>query len=88
MVATAWSGDVRAMYQALESQLRARQLAIIEGNFPAEEARIEFRTLAASYRIKFLEIHCTADAETLIARYMARAGSRHAGHVDEQRWPM
>lgn len=32
-----------------------------------------------------LEIHCTAPVDVLVARYVARSVSRHAGHLDAQR---
>jgi predicted kinase len=89
---TAWSrrlgkATFALMYQALEAQLRARRPAIIEANFAVEEARDNFRALEDRYSVRFLEIHCTANREALLARYAGRAASRHAGHADERRLP-
>jgi predicted kinase len=72
------------LFRALEDQARARKPAIVEANFGAA-ARERFLDLGKTFGIRYLEIHCTADPGTLVARYAARAGSRHAGHLDEQR---
>lgn len=34
-----------------------------------------------------LELHCTATDDVLLARYAARAGTRHHRHLDVERMP-
>jgi predicted kinase len=70
------------MYRVLEAQLRARAPVLLEGNFPPDETRAELGRLRALYAFSLLELHCTAPKETLAARYVGRAGSRHPGHLD------
>lgn len=73
------------VYQALETQLRALCPVIVEGNFSADHARVEFARLGQRFRFRVLEIHCTAPLDVLLARYEARAESRHPGHADMER---
>ena len=75
------------MYGALEAHLKARQPVIVEANFAAEDAHPRFRALDARYPLKPLELHCTAPDDVLLARYAARAGTRHPGHLDAERMP-
>lgn len=73
------------IYWAVEVQLKARQPVIVEANFAAGDARPAFRSLNERCPFKPLEFHCTAPDDVLLARYAARAGARHRGHVDMQR---
>jgi predicted kinase len=88
----AWSQQLgratrELIFWALEAHLRARRPVLVESNFAAEDARPRFRALAGRHPFAPLEIHCTADEDVLLARYAARIGSRHPGHLDEQRMP-
>ena len=75
------------MYWALEVHLKARRPVIVEANFASDDARPAFQALDARYPLRPLEFHCTAPEDVLLARYEARAGARHPGHVDMQRKP-
>jgi len=75
------------LFQVLELELEARRPVIVEANFRAVEARRTLQALAERYSFDSFEIHCTASREVLLARYAARANSRHPGHVDGQRLP-
>jgi predicted kinase len=59
---------------------------VLEGNFRAGEAAA-LRALAPA--AAFIEVHCTARPEILLARLRARAdaGTRHPGHVDREALP-
>lgn len=72
---------------AVEVHLKARRPVVVEANFAAEDARPAFRALHERHPFKPLELHCTAPDDVLMARYTARAGSRHPGHLDEEKAP-
>jgi predicted kinase len=73
------------LYAELEGELRAGRSAVVEANFAVAESRPALIALRDRWPFAPFEIHCTAGADVLVARYSARAGSRHAGHLDEQR---
>lgn len=73
------------MLWALEGQLKAGRSVVVEANLAPEDARPAFLALHKRLPLKPLELHCTAPEDLLLARYAARAGSRHPGHLDEQR---
>lgn len=73
------------LYASLEAELRARRSVILEANFAVTEARPTLLRLQRRLPFAPFEVHCTAPAEVLVARYAARSGSRHAGHLDAQR---
>lgn len=75
------------IYWAVEVNLRARRPVIVEANFAADDARPAFQALGARHPLRALELHCTARDDVLLARYEARAGARHPGHLDVQRKP-
>lgn len=86
----AWSqrlgkAAVDVLYQSLEAHLRARQPLVVEANFAVEQARPTLLRLGERYPFAAFEVHCTAEDDVLVARYTARSGSRHAGHLDAQR---
>lgn len=88
----AWSGQlgratVALMHWALQAQLKARRPVILEANFAADEARPAFQELNERHPMRPLELHCTATDDVLLARYAARAGTRHPGHLDVERMP-
>jgi hypothetical protein len=41
--------------------------------------------LARTLPGRLIEVHCTVPVELAMARYRARTGHRHAGHLDEAR---
>ena len=75
------------LYRALEVQLRARRPVIVEANLARDDARPRLRSLGKRHSFAPLEIHCTAAEDVLLARFAARAGSRHPGHLDSERMP-
>ncbi len=88
----AWSqrlgrATLALVYWALEAQLRARRPAIVEANFAPDDARAELQALGDRHPLVPLEIHCTAPDDVLLARFAARRGTRHPGHLDAERTP-
>ena len=73
------------VYDSLEAELRAGRAVIVEANFDVAGARPALIALRERWPFASLEVHCTADTDVLVSRYTARAGSRHAGHLDSQR---
>ena len=65
--------------------INRRTVAQRSANFVTERARPALIRLARRHSFAAFEVHCTARDEILAARYAARAGSRHPGHLDEQR---
>ena len=72
------------MLRALEGQLKAGRPVVVEANLAPDDARPAFQALHERTPLRALELHCTAPEDLLQERYAARAGSRHAGHLDEQ----
>lgn len=86
----AWSRTIggvsyELLYQAVERELRACRSFIVESNFSIDSGRARLLALRARYGYQPLEIHCTANKETLISRYVARASTRQPGHHDVDR---
>ncbi len=73
------------LFHSLETQLRAGRSCVIEANFDHEAATVELRRLQERRPFRALQVVCTAEREVLLARYLQRAGTRHPGHLDEQR---
>jgi predicted kinase len=72
------------LYHFLAVSLRAGKPCVVEGTFGPESADDEFRALHERLPFDALQIHCSADLETLHARYTARAHERHPGDVDRE----
>jgi predicted kinase len=86
----AWSQRLgRAVYplllHLLELELRAGRSCIVEANFDHDAAGRELGALQRRVPFHALQLVCTAEPEVLVARYAARAGTRHPGHVDGER---
>jgi predicted kinase len=82
-----WSKQLsRAAYAALFATARellsVRQSCIVEGNFRWTEQQAKFAELTADPSLALLQVFVTARPETLVARFDARSGQRHPGHVD------
>jgi predicted kinase len=73
------------MLRALEAQLQAGRPVVVEANLAPDDARPALQALHDRMPLRPLELHCTAPDDLLLERYAARAGSRHPGHLDEQR---
>jgi predicted kinase len=89
----AWSRRVSAaayeiMFRHAEELLLCGISSIVEGNFRDHEHRARFARLS-SLGATFVQIHCVASSEVLVARFRerARSGRRHAGHADIESLP-
>ena len=66
------------LFARLARELRASRPVVAEANFEVAAASA-FAALPPS---RAVQIHCSAPAGVLLARFRARAGKRHAGHLD------
>jgi predicted kinase len=73
------------LYHVLETQLRAGRSCVVEANFDHHAASERLRRLQERLPFRALQMVCTAPANVLLDRYVARTGSRHPGHFDELR---
>ncbi len=75
------------LYYLIEQHLKVMQPLIVESNFDNKFASPPLRQLQSSYEVSYIEVHCEADTETLVERYLKRAqdGSRHPSHFDQER---
>jgi predicted kinase len=81
-----WSRAVgRATFELLFARvaaaLRESRPVVAEANFYASAAEPSFASLPP---FRPLQIHCSAPTDVLLARFRARAGTRHAGHLDSE----
>ena len=74
------------IYHFAEVELEAGRSIIIEGNFHAEAAGVEFGRLQRTYGFSALQILCTTEPAALLERFRERSVSdeRHPGHLDAQ----
>lgn len=72
------------LYWAIETHLAAGRSCIVESNFDPEIAGAEIISLRERFAFRTTQIHCFADGNVLVERYLARVadGNRHPGHVD------
>lgn len=75
------------MYLAMEKLLAAGVSHIVDCNFDPTYATARLLDFAQRYSFEPFQILCTAPAELILQRYVARidAGERHPGHVDRLR---
>lgn len=81
----AWSqrlgtGTYLAMLSLAEDSVAAGASLVLEANFVRGS---EIETRLAALPARFVQIHCSAPLEVLLARYGGR--ERHPGHVDSER---
>lgn len=81
----AWSqrlgtGTCLALLALTEESVAAGASLVLEANFVRGG---EIETRLAALPARFLQIHCSAPLEVLLARYAGR--ERHPGHVDAER---
>ena len=64
--------------------MQGRSSFVLEGNFSRQWHEKRLQDWQAKYGYRFFQIHCSANADVLYERYMARieSGERHPGHVD------
>lgn len=81
--------SVRLLFVFAEAVLRAGQPAILESNFSREWDTPHFVALSQRVAFEPLQIVCTTERETLLARFAARwaSGQRHPGHVEATQLP-
>lgn len=70
------------IFEIARAQLAAGVSLVAEANFfrGTDEARF-----AALPPHRLVQVHCHAPVEVLVERYTSRIGTRHPGHLDEQR---
>jgi predicted kinase len=73
------------LFLALEQEVRAGRSCVLEANFDHDEASVQLRALQLRAPFRALQIVCTASREVLVKRFVARSGSRHPGHIDDER---
>lgn len=83
----AWSQQLsqasyQIIYYFIESLLRAGHTFVVESNFSSKN-QASLRALFGKYHVECLQIMCVTQGDVLYKRYVARAGRRHPGHVDE-----
>jgi predicted kinase len=66
------------LFARVAAELRASRSVVAEANFDVDAASV-FAALPPS---RTLQIHCSAPPDVLLARFRARTGKRHAGHLD------
>jgi predicted kinase len=81
--------SVRLLFVFAEAVLRAGQPAILESNFSRQWDTPYFAALAERVAFEALQVICTTERETLLARFAARwaAGERHPAHVEAAQLP-
>lgn len=72
------------LYYAVGACLAAGQSVAAESNFQSEVATSEFLRLRDHYPFLPIQVLCWAPEAVLRARFRARGGIRHPGHVDDQ----
>jgi predicted kinase len=73
------------LFLELEQELVAGRSCVLEANFDHNEASAQLAAIQLKHPFRALQIVCTASREALIERFVARAGSRHPGHIDDER---
>ena len=87
----AWSRQLSGacmelLYHIARTELAAGHSVGIEANFRPDLAASRYRALCDEFGCRPIEIHCTADPETVARRFRARwaTGARHPGHHDDE----
>jgi predicted kinase len=73
------------LFHALEQEVRAGRSCVLEANFDHDEASAQLAALQLRTPFRALQIVCTATREVLLERFVHRSGSRHPGHIDDER---
>ena len=87
---SAWSKELgiatyALLFLAVEQEVVARRSCVLEANFDHNEASAQLAAIQLRQPFRALQIVCTASREELLDRFVSRAGSRHPGHIDDQR---
>jgi predicted kinase len=73
------------LFQMLEEEVRAGRSCVLEANFDHNEASAQLAAIQLRHPFRALQIVCTASRAALLERFRARSGSRHPGHIDDER---
>ncbi len=73
------------LFHVLEEELRAHRSCVLEANFDHNEASPQLAALQLRHGFRALQIVCTASRDVLLERFVERSGSRHPGHIDDER---
>jgi predicted kinase len=73
------------LFLVLEEELRAGRSCLLEANFDHNEASAQLAAIQLRQPFRALQIVCTASRDVLLERFRARSGSRHPGHIDDER---
>ena len=73
------------LFLTLEEEVRAGRSCVLEANFDHNEASAQLAAIQLRQPFRALQIVCTASREALIERFVGRSGSRHPGHIDDER---
>ncbi len=76
--------SIQLLFAWVDRNLANRQSCIVDSNFKIEWDLDQFLKFQTDYSARLINIHCTADKETLMKRFERRAnnGQRHPGHCD------
>jgi predicted kinase len=83
----AWSKRVSlaafdVLFDAARALLAARASLVVEGNFDPAAEGPRYAALRATAPFDLVQVVLRCDPDVVVARFRARAGSRHPGHVD------
>jgi predicted kinase len=73
------------LFLTLEQEVAAGRSCVLEANFDHNEASAQLAAIQLRESFRALQIVCYASREVLIDRFVSRAGSRHPGHIDDER---
>jgi predicted kinase len=73
------------LFLTLEQEVRAGRSCVLEANFDHNEASAQLAAIQLREPFRAFQVVCTASREVLIDRFVNRAGSRHPGHIDDDR---
>ena len=73
------------LFLEVEEEVRAGRSCVLEANFDHIEASAQLRALQLRSPFRAFQIVCWASREVLLERFVGRAGSRHPGHIDDER---
>jgi len=82
---TVGMASIVLLFQIIECEVAAGRSAIAECNFHRGYDALKFARLADEYGCAVREVHCTAQPDVIVARFLARfaRGERHPGHAQE-----
>jgi predicted kinase len=73
------------LFLTLEQEVAAGRSCVLEANFDHNEASAQLAAIQLRHPFRAIQIVCTASRKTLVDRFVSRSGSRHPGHIDDDR---